>query len=69
MNTLIGMLQLARNELACERCGNRRAIMTAGGGLSSIVECPECHGNQRNPHTIALLEALVYEINGKGNGQ
>lgn len=56
----IPMLDAAKRELACDRCGNRGSIMTRDG----LDECPACQGLGRNTATIELLEALTDHATG-----
>jgi len=53
---LRALLVRARHELACQRCQNDPRGVSVGGLLD---ECPECHGEFRNPDTIELLTVLV----------
>jgi hypothetical protein len=59
LTRLRALLVRARHELACLRCGNNSLGVSAGGSVTNRMECPECHGEFRNPDTIALLTALV----------
>ena len=54
------LLNAAKLELSCPRCLNKGSVMTRDG----LDECPECHGEKRNPSTIELLDALVDHATG-----
>jgi DnaJ-class molecular chaperone len=52
MATIEQLLQRATWELGCQTCRNNpRGYMGD--------ECPECHGEHRNAHTIELLTVLT----------
>lgn len=57
---ILELLERAKLELGCERCGNRGWI-TIGDERD---ECPECRGDKRNTATIELLDALADHATG-----
>lgn len=56
MSALGELFHRARVELACPRCHNNPRGVFVGIGMD---ECPECHGEMRNAHTIELLGEIA----------
>lgn len=56
---LQAFLASAALELSCPACRNAGYVWT---GYDEKDECPACHGDKRNPATVALLTVLTAHV-------